>query len=143
MSFIFNGLSATVTISGTVTANSQYVSYDIPTGATRIQKCQMKSIAGAGGYDVYTVTAGTDLYIKTLIVDGGSTPHALKISDNGTDAIADGTVYDDAIQLYADSDSKSHIIHFDVPFKVTTKLRCYDASAGATNIVISFVGWEI
>lgn len=117
------------------------IPYTIPAGATAICKGMNKSIAGAGGFDVWTPTGGTTGYIMDLYIDGGAT-NTFKIGDNVTDALADGTLYDGVVG-YTVAAQKAVVIHFHKPLVIATKLRFYTATAGATNITVSFSGWEV
>lgn len=141
MSFQFNGLTASVTIGGTVTTTDTGIKYTIPSGATAIQKTYYKQVAGAGGFDVVTPTVSKSLYIVNLSVFGGA-GNAFKIGDNITDAIADATEYSNALLGYAHATYYGSVWHFTKPLIISTKLRFYDPAAGAKNWAISWEGWE-
>lgn len=120
--FIFNGLKAAVTISGSVATG-------LPTPASNQEiKVLTTSLTGTN-YNAYTVTAGKTFYLTDFIWQGANSNIALK--DNNTTLA----------NLYGGNTSPTPPIAFNTPIPFTTSVNVVFA-VSQTNEPITLIGYE-
>lgn len=138
MSFQFNGLTASVSVTGQLSASIP----DMPSGATRVNKNFNSAIAIANtAYTVYTPAGGKTLYITDLYISNSlTTTSVLRVGDNiSGNANQPDTLLTGACHMGGQYTFTN--FHFTVPMSIATALKVICANTG--NAFISFSGWEI
>lgn len=128
MAFQFNGLSASVEISGEIEAK-----YPIPDGTTRVQK-QIHYAAAVNNTSatIYTVTSSKTLWITTMTVTSVNDTVGVYIKDNATSIWGE--------QWNADNVEQMRLVVFPTPIKFTHSIVV--TTNANTSIIATFVGWE-